>query len=648
MRDVGRRVRRRRSPGQRAGAALDGPGIVVADELTPARHRRRSTPTACTAIATARGSATVARGDPRPRARDARPWSGSGPRVLAIAEGTPLLLDGDAGTVMVDPDADAVADAPSAASATERRARGARREHAREPAVTRDGTRDRGRRQPRRPRRGAPRPSSWAPTASACCAPSSCSWTATSCPTEDEQARRCAEIARRAGRPAADRPHARRRRRQAAAVRCRWTPRPTRSWAAAGSASALARPELLARAAAGDPAGSRPSTRVQGDVPDGRDARRDRARPRRCSSGRAPDTGDRRPARGRDHGRGARRRRWPPSASRPEVDFFSVGHQRPHAVHDGRRARQRARGRRCSPDRSRRCCALVAATVRGRRGARRAGSACAASWPATRPRRCCSSGLGVTELSMAAPLDRRGQGGAARGDAGPARRAAAEAALRRRRRADAARASWREGARCVTIEPLEAGRETGTQSALRPARCSRSARACGSSPRPVVMALLLTPTPTRAAAILFLVAAATDWFDGRLARRWNVTTKLGSFLDTTADKLLVTGALIALVAVDRVSPWIAADHHRPRVDHARAARPPSPPTGAHIETSMLGQVEGDRAVRRDRAGDAAPRRDRSPARYLDQWAMVIAAVVTRRGRGRLPRPLLLRAVAPAA
>jgi hypothetical protein len=43
----------------------------------------------------------------------------------------------------------------------------------------------------------------------------------------------------------------------------------------------------------------------------------------------------------------------------------------------------------------------------------------------------------------------------------------------------------------------------------------------------------------------------------RLARRWGVTTKLGSFLDTTADKLLVTGVLIALVAVDRASPWIA-------------------------------------------------------------------------------------------
>src|SRR5438093_4851810 len=61
-----------------------------------------------------------------------------------------------------------------------------------------------------------------------------------------------------------------------------------------------------------------------------------------------------------------------------------------------------------------------------------------------------------------------------------------------------------------------------------------------------------------AAAIVFAVAAMTDFADGDLARRWAVTTKLRAFLDTTADKLLVTGVLIALVDVDRASPWIAA------------------------------------------------------------------------------------------
>ena len=78
---------------------------------------------------------------------------------------------------------------------------------------------------------------------------------------------------------------------------------------------------------------------------------------------------------------------------------------------------------------------------------------------------------------------------------------------------------------------------------------------------PVVMALVLVGYRVQyayvAAAILFAIAAATDFFDGRLARRWKQTTTLGTFLDTTADKLLVSGVLIALVSVDRASAWIA-------------------------------------------------------------------------------------------
>src|SRR5436305_9227997 len=73
---------------------------------------------------------------------------------------------------------------------------------------------------------------------------------------------------------------------------------------------------------------------------------------------------------------------------------------------------------------------------------------------------------------------------------------------------------------------------------------------------PVVMALVLNRSTT-AATIVFLIAAVTDWFDGRLARRWGVTTRLGAFLDTTADKLLIATALIALVSVGRASPWVA-------------------------------------------------------------------------------------------
>jgi CDP-diacylglycerol--glycerol-3-phosphate 3-phosphatidyltransferase len=78
---------------------------------------------------------------------------------------------------------------------------------------------------------------------------------------------------------------------------------------------------------------------------------------------------------------------------------------------------------------------------------------------------------------------------------------------------------------------------------------------------PGIMALLLVGERFSwayvAGAALFVAAALTDFLDGYLARRWQVITPLGSFLDTTADKLLVTGTLIALVAVGRASPWIA-------------------------------------------------------------------------------------------
>jgi CDP-diacylglycerol---glycerol-3-phosphate 3-phosphatidyltransferase len=79
---------------------------------------------------------------------------------------------------------------------------------------------------------------------------------------------------------------------------------------------------------------------------------------------------------------------------------------------------------------------------------------------------------------------------------------------------------------------------------------------------PVVMALVLAgpddPGAFTVAAWIFAVAAATDFLDGRLARRWKQTSVFGNFLDTTADKLLVAGVLVALVEVGRASPWVAA------------------------------------------------------------------------------------------
>lgn len=60
-----------------------------------------------------------------------------------------------------------------------------------------------------------------------------------------------------------------------------------------------------------------------------------------------------------------------------------------------------------------------------------------------------------------------------------------------------------------------------------------------------------------AATIVFIVAAATDWLDGYLARRWNETSSFGAFLDPVADKLMVAGALLVLVQLDRANALIA-------------------------------------------------------------------------------------------
>ena len=142
---------------------------------------------------------------------------------------------------------------------------------------------------------------------------------------------------------------------------------------------------------------------------------------------------------------------------------------------------------------------------------------------------------------------------------------------------------------------------------------------------PIVMALVISESFT-AAAIVFLVASSTDWFDGRLARRWNVTTKLGSFLDTTADKLLVSGVLVALVSVQRVSPWIAMIIIG-REFTLLGLRAVVASTGQHLDPSMLGKWKA--TVQFVALALAMIRPDVIIAgAYLDQWVLVIAAIVT--------------------
>ena len=52
----------------------------------------------------------------------------------------------------------------------------------------------------------------------------------------------------------------------------------------------------------------------------------------------------------------------------------------------------------------------------------------------------------------------------------------------------------------------------------------------------------------RTAFVIFVVAASTDWVDGFLARRWHATTRWGAILDPIADKVLITGAILGVLA----------------------------------------------------------------------------------------------------
>ncbi len=171
---------------------------------------------------------------------------------------------------------------------------------------------------------------------------------------------------------------------------------------------------------------------------------------------------------------------------------------------------------------------------------------------------------------------------------------------------------------------------TVTRGGLRSARLLAAGTATRIALTPVVMWLVLDDDAgddtAVLATVLFCLAAATDWVDGRLARRWGVTSKLGSFLDTTADKLLVTGVLIALLAVDHVSPWIAAlIIGRELV--LMALRGVVAAEGEVMAPSMLGKLKTSIqflaiALAILRPGDPVG------GEYADEWAMLVAAVIT--------------------
>lgn len=128
------------------------------------------------------------------------------------------------------------------------------------------------------------------------------------------------------------------------------------------------------------------------------------------------------------------------------------------------------------------------------------------------------------------------------------------------------------------------------------------------------------------AGVLFVVGALTDLADGYLARRWKQTSVLGAFLDTTADKLLVTGALLALVSIDRVSIW-AAIIILMREFVVMALRGLVALDGGLVRPSNWGKIKATSqfiaiSMAFFRLGPEIA------GLYLDQWAMWVAVVLT--------------------
>lgn len=77
---------------------------------------------------------------------------------------------------------------------------------------------------------------------------------------------------------------------------------------------------------------------------------------------------------------------------------------------------------------------------------------------------------------------------------------------------------------------------------------------------PLMLVLLVTPTfwGQLGALSLFIVASASDYLDGKLARRMEARSRFGQFLDPMADKVLILGTFITLAVLEpQVVPWWA-------------------------------------------------------------------------------------------
>jgi CDP-diacylglycerol---glycerol-3-phosphate 3-phosphatidyltransferase len=75
---------------------------------------------------------------------------------------------------------------------------------------------------------------------------------------------------------------------------------------------------------------------------------------------------------------------------------------------------------------------------------------------------------------------------------------------------------------------------------------------------PFLFFLLTSPDPfwSLVLAALFVLASITDFLDGFAARRYNMITTMGKFLDPLADKLIINSAMILMIPIGRIDAWI--------------------------------------------------------------------------------------------